>query len=320
MNTKTPKVGLGMPVFNGERYLARALDSVIAQSMGDWELTIVDNASTDGTREICQRYTTIDSRIKYFRNPQNLGAHPNYNRCFEFSRGEYFKWVPHDDELAVQYLASCTARMDADPEAVLCQTDFEYIDEEGQTICFSGERLIGIDSVHRDKRFSAAILLPHTCYDVMGVFRRRVLEQTILLPSFHGSDRALLADLSLRGRFLHVDESLLRIRDHSQRYTRANTRPADRAAWHDSRNRHRYSFPTWRLYGTYWMLAWRCTEPWLLLRPLAKWWLVNWNLGRLVTDVVANLIPGAVAVAEKIKQQLFSPAPGVDRRLGKRRK
>ncbi len=309
-----------MPVFNGERYLGKALASVLAQSMRDWELIIFDNASTDGTREICERYASLDPRIKYFRNPQNLGAHPNYNLCFEHARGEYFKWVPHDDELAVRYLAACVTALDADKQAVLCQTDFEYIDEEGQTLSISGERLRGIDSASRSARFASAILLPHTCYDVMGVFRRQVLERTILLPSFHGADRALVADLALRGRFLHLDEPLLRVRDHKQRYTRANTRPAERAAWHDSRHRGRFSFPAWRLYGTYWALALRRTRPWPLVFPLLKWWTVNWNLARLATDVVATLAPGAVAFAQGVKQKIFSPAPGVDRSLGKGRK
>lgn len=319
MNPLIPRIGLGMPVFNGERYLTKALDSVLAQSMRDWELTIVDNASTDGTRAICERYASIDPRIRYFRNPQNLGAHPNYNRCFEYARGEYFKWVPHDDELAVHYLASCVAAMDADHEAVLCQTDFEYIDGEGSTLSISGEWLDGMDSVDRTTRFAAAILLAHTCYDVMGVFRRQALEQTILLPSFHGADRALIADLALRGRFLHVHEPLLRVRDHSQRYTRANTRPAERATWHDSRNRGRLSFPSWRLYGTYWMLARRCSRPWALVLPLLKWWTVNWNAARLVVDLIATLAPGVVSAAETFKQRTFSAAPGVDRSMNRKR-
>lgn len=319
MTVAIPKVGLGMPVFNGERYLERALDSILSQSLSAWELVICDNASTDRTGEICERYAAMDARIQYHRNSRNLGAHPNYNLCFERARGDYFKWVPHDDELHADYLARCIEALDADGEAILCQTNFEYIDEQGATISIAGERLAGIDSEMTARRFAAVILFPHTCYDVMGVFRRKVLAETILLPSFHGADRALLSDLALRGRFIHVDQPLLRVRDHSQRYTRARTRPAERAVWHDSRNRGRLSFPTWRLYRTYWLLAVRSGESWALVPPLLRWWLVNWNAARLAVDVIATVAPGSVAAAETFKQKAFSPAPGVDSSLDKKR-
>ncbi|MGA0072756.1 MAG: glycosyltransferase family 2 protein [Steroidobacteraceae bacterium] len=313
MSQSAPRVGLGMPVYNGERFLARALDSVLAQTLTEWELVICDNASTDGTREICERYAAKDARIRYVRNAENLGAHPNYNLCFRHARGEYFKWVPHDDELHEDYLLRCVAAMDGDSAAILCQTDFEYIDERSATLSVTGEWLEGADSDRSARRFAAVILLPHTCYDVMGLFRREVLAASILLPSFHGADRALLADLALRGRFIHVDEPLLRVRDHRQRYTRAKTRPADRAVWHDTRNRGKVSLPTWRLYATYWGLATKHEGRWSLAIPLFRWWLVNWNLARAVVDLVATVAPGAVSAAEAFKQRTFSAAPGVDR-------
>jgi glycosyltransferase involved in cell wall biosynthesis len=99
-----PKVSIGVPVFNGENYLAQALESILAQDFADFEVIISDNCSTDKTPEICTSFAKRDSRVKYFRNDSNIGASPNYNRTFELSRGEYFKWCAHDDRCGRAFL------------------------------------------------------------------------------------------------------------------------------------------------------------------------------------------------------------------------
>src|SRR5215212_2547350 len=92
-----PQVSLGVPVYNGEKYLAEALESLLQQDYADFEIIISDNASTDGTEEICRNFAGRDKRIRYYRNETNIGASPNYNRTFELARGRYFKWCAHDD-------------------------------------------------------------------------------------------------------------------------------------------------------------------------------------------------------------------------------
>src|SRR5262245_17750978 len=94
---RAPTVSVGVPVYNGERYLDKALSSILRQDFEDFELIISDNASTDGTAEICKAYADKDRRIRYHRNTSNIGAAPNYNQTFEMARGEYFKWCAHDD-------------------------------------------------------------------------------------------------------------------------------------------------------------------------------------------------------------------------------
>lgn len=317
MNGTGPIVGLGMPVFNGARYLAEALDSILTQSFEAFELVICDNASTDATEQICRRFAAMDSRIRYYRNPENIGAHPNYNRTFELSRGKYFKWVPHDDALAPNYLAVCVQALEADEGAVICQTQLKYIDEEGNELGVVGKILTGADSPRAPVRFAAAVLQPHNCYDVMGVFRRKALAGSMLLESFHGADRALVAQLALRGRFVHVPRPLLLVRDHSERYTRAQLRPQDRAAWHDSRLKNKHVFPTWTLYRKYWQMLLGADltagERLAAAAQLLRWWFVNWNFVRVAVDALATFMPGIVAVAERVKQRVFSAAPGIDR-------
>ncbi len=305
-----------MPIFNGERYVSEAISSILDQSYLDLELVICDNASTDRTEEICRRFARADRRVRYYRNPTNIGAHPNYNRTYELANGTYFKWVPHDDVLHKDYLSACVAALEANPDAVVCQTQLDFIDEAGGPLGTCGTDLVGAQQKEPHLRFATAVLKPHNCYEVMGLFRRAVLRDSILLMSFHGADRALIAELTLRGRFLHVAQPLLRVRDHKDRYTRSRTKPKERAAWHDARLKGRHSFPTWRLYREYWAMLFRAklaaSKKALAVLPLLQWWFVNWNAARMVVDLLAVVVPGIVGRAESLKQKILTPAPGID--------
>src|ERR1700730_7419804 len=101
------KVAIGLPVHNGGNFLAAAIDSILAQSYGDFDLVISDNASTDDTEEICRAYARRDSRIHYIRQSTNVGAANNYNVSFRMSDSQYFKWAAHDDVLAPGFLGAC---------------------------------------------------------------------------------------------------------------------------------------------------------------------------------------------------------------------
>ncbi len=115
-----PRVSVGLPVYNGENFIKDALDSILAQTFEDFELIISDNASTDGTQQICRQYTSKDQRIRYIRNDGNIGASKNFNQVFELSSGEYFKWIAHDDLCAPEFLERCVEVLDQDPSIVLC--------------------------------------------------------------------------------------------------------------------------------------------------------------------------------------------------------
>jgi glycosyltransferase involved in cell wall biosynthesis len=322
-STRPPLVGLGMPVFNGARFLAATLESILAQTLTDFELVICDNASTDATGEICRHYAATDARIRHVRNAANLGAHPNYNRCFRLSRGRYFKWTPHDDVLAPDYLAHCVGALEANPRAVLCQSQLHFIDAQGATLGICGTDLHGAQAAGAAERFAAAVLRAHNSYDMQGVFRREALERSGLLGSFHGADRALVAGMTLLGPFLHVPLPLLKVRDHSGRYTRAMVDPRARASWHDTRLRSRWSFPTWRLYRTHVRQVLHAPltsgERSRCLLALLAWWFANWNAARAAIDVVGAFAPEAVGFAQRLKQS-FSPAPGIDRARARRKR
>ncbi len=139
MNGRNPRVSIGLPVYNGEKYLERALDCLLKQDYADFELIVSDNASTDATESICREYAAKDSRIRYYRNPANIGASPNYNRVFSLARGEFFKWASHDDECDPSLLRRCLEAFDrAGGAAVLVfSIAADIIDEAGRVIFLS---------------------------------------------------------------------------------------------------------------------------------------------------------------------------------------
>src|SRR5688500_5450428 len=91
-SSTAPRVSVGVPVYNGERYVARSIEALLAQTFADFELIIADNASTDGTEAICRAYVMRDPRVSYHRSPTNVGIVANFNRCVALARAPYFKW------------------------------------------------------------------------------------------------------------------------------------------------------------------------------------------------------------------------------------
>ena len=221
MTLRPPRVSIGLPVFDGERYLARAIDSVLGQDVRDLELIVCDNASTDRTPEICEEYARRDARVRYFRNERNLGAGPNYDRCFHLARGAYFKWMAHDDRLAPGYLSRAVAALDAAPGAVLCTTGVAEIGPDDGVRRVYRNVFPGIGSPSPARRLAAVIHTRHECEDFFGLFRREALLGSSLHGTHGGSDRVLLAEMALRGPWVGVPEPLFLHREHKERYTRA---------------------------------------------------------------------------------------------------
>src|SRR3984957_15644681 len=126
-----PKLSVGLPVYNGSAYVAESIEALLGQTFEDFELIISDNASTDDTGEICHRYERLDSRIRYFRQPRNVGLAPNHNFCVERARGSLFKWAAGDDLYARDLLEKCIAALDEYPEIALAPSWAAMIDGNG---------------------------------------------------------------------------------------------------------------------------------------------------------------------------------------------
>jgi len=215
---KRPRVSIGLPVFNGERYINAAIDSILAQTYQDFELIISDNASTDSTPQICRSYVLKDNRVHYYRNKRNLGVAKNFNRVFELSSGEYFKWAAYDDMLAPEFLSKCVSLLDEDPTVVLCQTNIYLIDKDGRRIgnINPGTR---IDSQKPHERFGDVISKNVSYWMIFGVIRASALRMLPPMGDYIGADKNLLADLCLIGRMHIIPEYLFFQRDHQESYT-----------------------------------------------------------------------------------------------------
>jgi glycosyltransferase involved in cell wall biosynthesis len=224
-----PRVSLGMPVYNGENFLKQALDSLLSQTFEDFELIVSDNASTDRTEEICREYATRDRRIRYYRQEKNLGAASNFNYVFELSRGEYFKWAAHDDLCAPSFIAECVEVLDPDESVILCYPKTKLINENGDLIGVSYKPLRKINSREPQERFQDILFHAVWCFEVFGLIRADVLRKTPLIEKYYGSDKVLLARLSLLGRFQEIDKYLFFRRCSPKQSTNMIVR--DKAVW-----------------------------------------------------------------------------------------
>jgi glycosyltransferase involved in cell wall biosynthesis len=239
------RLSIGLPVFNGERFLPEALRAFQAQTFGDYELILCDNASTDRTGEICRDFAAGDARIRYFRNDHNLGAAPNYRRTFELAAGEYFKWAACDDVCEPAYLERCIEALDRDPGAVLCHARTVEIDAFGKAVRTYDYRM-RFGSPYAHERFRDLITVRHPSVAVFGVIRRDVLAKTALIGSYVSSDRVLLAELALHGRFLEAPEPLFLRRVHAGNSIWLG-KHTDLVTWYDARLTGTGSYPAWRL-------------------------------------------------------------------------
>ncbi len=229
-NSAVPKLSIGLPVYNGEKLLPQALDHLLAQTFRDFEIIVSDNASTDRTPEICRGYARRDSRIRYVRNATNLGAIANFNRAFELSAGPLFKWAAHDDLHLDGYLEKCVRILDDDPTVVLAHSGTAFIGDDGQPLPFDADTETYIDatgarhspdgatigdSSNAVERFWDVLAHARWGSHMFGVIRRDALRRTHLLLNFASSDRTMLAELALLGRFRSVPERLYLRRIHA---------------------------------------------------------------------------------------------------------
>lgn len=228
-----PLVSVAVPVWNGEDYLARALDSILAQTLSDIEVVILDNASTDATPAIAQAYVARDPRMRYIRHPQNIGSNPNFNAGARATAGRYLKWLAADDTVDPTFLERCVAVLEADPSVALCTTQFRDVGPDDELLGHHPYRfdLSGPDPA---RRFGSLMCGDRGQRIMMGVIRRAVLDRTRLLADYVGSDRAFVGEIALHGRIVEIPEELWSSREHPQRST--HTRKS--RAW-DPRRRAR---------------------------------------------------------------------------------
>lgn len=245
---RRPRVSIGVPVHNGEAFLEEALDSIATQTFPDYELIISDNASSDRTAAICECYASRDARIRYSRNPVNIGGDRNYYRCFELSSGEYFLNVAHDDRLDPRYVEKTVAVLDAHPDVVFCHSRSREIDAEGHVVRDLDANPFSA-SPRPHERFYDAVCVSRYVVANFGMIRSSVLRRMPPLAAYPSSDAFWQAELALRGRLHEIPEFLFYRRIHA---AAGHMTPLhERLAWSAPERPRALFFPTWRRLGEY---------------------------------------------------------------------
>lgn len=300
-----PILSIGLPVFNGERYILFALDSLLAQTWNDFEIIISDNASTDDTERICQEYAARDPRIHYYRNETNIGAAANFNRVFLKSRGKYFKWAAADDVISSDFLAKCVQVLDQDPSVILCFTKANRINSSGM-IDGAYDYPMRTDSQIPSIRFSDLILTNHFCVAVFGVIRRDILASTPLIGTYVGSDRVLLAQLGLSGKFYEVPEYLFHRRDHPHTSGRMYS-VYQRLAWFEPRKKRSVNLVNWNIFLEYIRAAQKAplprTERMACYKAIVQWFFKrHLALAEDLKALFIQIVPFSLPLVQNIKR------------------
>lgn len=249
MQPQPPSVSIGLPVYNGERYLAKALEAILSQTYQDFEVLISDNASSDRTAEICEAFVKRDTRIRYCRNGSNVGAARNFNAVFQRSQGRYFRWATADDLFPPESLERCVSALDSHPEAVLCYPKTILIDEIGKVIRPYEDNL-DLRSTSAVKRFLSAMKRIGLVNVQYGLIRADALRQTSLMGNYPGGDIPLVLELTLHGQFMEISDTCFYRRMHSQALSSVSTMEGDQEFW-DPKTKGRVFLRTWRHYGQY---------------------------------------------------------------------
>jgi len=243
-----PLVTVGLPVYNSERFLRRSIDSLLAQTYTDFVLVISDNASTDGTADICKQYAANDSRVRYTRNEVNIGNPRNFNRVAGLATTRYLKWSTADDFWAPTFLERALEIMERDPSIALCYPQATIVDAQGENPV-PYDDVLHLMQDDPGQRFLTLIDTIKLAHQHLGLMRMSCLRQTHLLGMHVASDINLLAELTLYGKFYELPARLFFRRMHkdsgswkrgdkeheSKRYHAANARRATFKRWRSHR-------------------------------------------------------------------------------------
>jgi glycosyltransferase involved in cell wall biosynthesis len=236
----SPAVTFGLPVFNGERYLAEALRSIQEQDLEDIEIVVSDNGSTDGTEEIARTAADHDHRIRYLRSPVNRGGAWNYQRVAALAAAPLFSWMAADDVKGSAFARRCVEALDdAGGEYVFACPRTRLIDADGIVFEHLNDDRMGMDATSAAVRVRN-LLQAQASHVMYGVIRTSALRRTRGVRPRVGDDMILLVELLCQGRMVLVDEDLFDQRRHREQFSQQGQ---NQVAWHAPDARARFAFP-----------------------------------------------------------------------------
>lgn len=198
-----PLVTLGMPVYNEGKYIEESLENVLKQTYPNIELLIADNASTDGTSEVCARYASEHPTIRHIRHPRNIGQHINFNYVARSGSGTYFCWVSGHDLLDPDFVTKCVEVLESNPGIVLAYPRTINMTKEGQHTR-EKVRPFDIRAMSPARRFRE-VMWRVDCNYVYGMWRLIPMQGSKLFQAIPAADRVFLAEMAIKGTFAPVD-------------------------------------------------------------------------------------------------------------------
>jgi glycosyltransferase involved in cell wall biosynthesis len=210
MSSGTPLVSIGMCVYNEERFISQALDSLLSQTFRDFEIIIVDNASQDATERICQDYISRDNRIRYLRNAANIGGAKSGKLALTKSSGRYFMWAGGHDLWHPSYISECLNVLESDPQVVLCYAQVTVIDANGdpQELIEDAIDTRSLDAFNRCRATMWGLSRIPICDPINGLIKSDSLRRTEPARNVWGPDNLILIELSLDGAIAQIRKPL----------------------------------------------------------------------------------------------------------------
>ena len=207
------KIFIGMPAYNGARFIEKAIDSLVNQSFQDWQLLVSDDCSNDETAQIVQEYTKKDSRITYYRQEKNLGLFANFKFVLDKANAPYFIWTAHDDIREKDYLKVCVEKLENNSSLSFATTVLATIDSSGKTLIEEKDllKLSGKPSFLSVARYVLQPEILGKCNLMYGLFRTSVMREVWeAYPQRHVWGQDYMFSLALISRFnIYVDERIL---------------------------------------------------------------------------------------------------------------
>lgn len=209
MPTADTLVSVGLPVRNGAQTLKGVISSVLAQDHDHIELVICDNASTDGTEDVCRDIAKRDRRVTYYRQSRNVGLLNNFIHAMRLAKGMFFRWIGDTDSLAPNYVSRCLEAFADDSRLILVTTGIQYIGADGKsrTYPYCGTALRSSDPVDRFCEFLSSLPNGLTLDPMYALIRR---DSVISIPrqNMIVEDEVFAAKLAMAGPWGHIPEVL----------------------------------------------------------------------------------------------------------------
>lgn len=239
------KVIIGLPVYNGQKYLDAAIESHLSQSFGDFDLVISDNGSTDATPEICVDYASRDKRIKYLRSPENRGILWNHRRVLHAieSPTQYFRWAGADDIMEPGLLQAMVDLLNTRPEVEAVVPNTKNIDDHGEIIG-SMANTLDLQSLDVFERARNVLVANYQHVIAYGLLRASTLRLMRTGPDYIGWDPVFVWELALRGQMVQAAGPGLLRRFHPGSISRVKT-VKEMRKWVEPNSKAGMNFPHW---------------------------------------------------------------------------